>query len=85
MIKSCLTNYGCHRYWCLKEAYVKATGSGLTYGLDNVEFHHNGWTNISVKIDGKAMPEWRFWLSELGKGHLVNYFLENISSDSWNY
>ncbi|KAF4401241.1 hypothetical protein G4B88_014082, partial [Cannabis sativa] len=59
------------RYWSLKEAYVKALGSGVSYDLENVEFHHCNWKNISVKIYGNAMPEWRFWLSELGKGHLV--------------
>lgn len=66
-----MSNVGC-RYWCLKEAYVKAIGSGVSYGLEKVEFHHSSWRNISVNIDGRAMPEWRFWLSELGKGHLVN-------------
>ncbi|KAK3228499.1 hypothetical protein Dsin_000380 [Dipteronia sinensis] len=61
-----------YRYWCLKEAYVKAMGSGLSYGLDKVEFHHTGWTDISVKIDGEAMIEWRFWLFELEKRHWVS-------------
>ncbi|XP_016649984.1 PREDICTED: L-aminoadipate-semialdehyde dehydrogenase-phosphopantetheinyl transferase-like isoform X2 [Prunus mume] len=61
-----------YRYWCLKEAYVKAIGSGVAYGLDRVEFHHSCWTNISVNVEGKAMKEWRFWLLELGKGHLVS-------------
>ncbi|KAF3437751.1 hypothetical protein FNV43_RR20507 [Rhamnella rubrinervis] len=74
-----------YRYWCLKEAYVKARGSGLTYGLDKVEFHHHSWTNISVKIDGKAMPEWRFWLSELGKGHLVSLARGHPSSATDSY
>ncbi|KAF3950079.1 hypothetical protein CMV_024122 [Castanea mollissima] len=58
-----------YRYWCLKEAYVKAIGSGLAYGLDKVEFLHTRWTNISVKINGEDTREWRFWLFELGKGH----------------
>ncbi|XP_030489062.2 uncharacterized protein LOC115705765 isoform X1 [Cannabis sativa] len=66
-----LMNDGGYRYWSLKEAYVKALGSGVSYDLENVEFHHCNWKNISVKIYGRAMPEWRFWLSELGKGHLV--------------
>ncbi|XP_062091762.1 uncharacterized protein LOC133797754 [Humulus lupulus] len=60
------------RYWSLKEAYVKALGSGVSYDLEKVEFHHSNWRNISVKISGRDMPEWRFWLSELGKGHLVS-------------
>lgn len=60
------------RYWCLKEAYVKAIGSGLGYGLDKVEFHNTRWTNISVKINGEDMKEWGFWLFELGKRHWVS-------------
>lgn len=61
-----------YRYWCLKEAYVKATGNGLACELDKVEFHHTNWTNISVKIDGVHAIEWRFWLFELGNRHCVS-------------
>ncbi|XP_038710584.1 L-aminoadipate-semialdehyde dehydrogenase-phosphopantetheinyl transferase-like isoform X2 [Tripterygium wilfordii] len=61
-----------YKYWCLKEAYVKAIGSGLVYGLDKVEFHHNNWTNIFLKIDDVPLMEWRFWIFELGKRHWVS-------------
>ncbi|CAJ1967798.1 unnamed protein product [Sphenostylis stenocarpa] len=61
-----------YRYWSLKEAYVKAIGSGLTEGLNKVEFSHTGWSNISAKVDGKVMTQWRFWLSELGGRHCVS-------------
>ncbi|XP_019701731.1 uncharacterized protein [Elaeis guineensis] len=57
------------RYWCLKEAYVKATGAGLGFGLHRLEFHHTNWTNISVCIDGVESREWRFCLFELDKKH----------------
>ncbi|KAJ4720588.1 L-aminoadipate-semialdehyde dehydrogenase-phosphopantetheinyl transferase-like [Melia azedarach] len=60
-----------YRYWCLKEAYVKAIGIGVANSLDKVEFHHTGWANISVKSDGVTATDWRFWLFELGKGHWV--------------
>lgn len=60
------------RYWSLKEAYVKAIGSGLTEGLNKVEFSHTNWTNISAKMDGKVMALWRFWLFELGERHCVS-------------
>ena len=46
-------------------------GTGLAYRLDNVEFHHTNWTNIYVNMNREVKNEWRFWLSELGKGHLV--------------
>ncbi|KAL5067089.1 hypothetical protein RYX36_017976 [Vicia faba] len=60
-----------YRYWSLKEAYVKAMGSGLIQGLDKVEFSHTNWTNISATMDGKLMPLWRFWLIQLGERHCV--------------
>ncbi|XP_031282768.1 L-aminoadipate-semialdehyde dehydrogenase-phosphopantetheinyl transferase-like [Pistacia vera] len=74
-----------YRYWCLKEAYVKAIGSGVAYRLDKVEFHHTDWTNISVKIDGEAMTEWRFWLFELGRRHWVSIAKGHPRSATENY
>ncbi|XP_068493924.1 phosphopantetheinyl transferase-like isoform X2 [Phaseolus vulgaris] len=61
-----------YRYWSLKEAYVKAIGSGLTEGLNKVEFSHTRWTNISAKVNGKVMTQWRFWLFELEDRHCVS-------------
>lgn len=61
-----------YRYWCLKEAYVKAIGCGLSIELDKVEFQHDSWTNISVKVNGVIMTKWRFWLVLLKKGHLAS-------------
>ncbi|WJX75278.1 hypothetical protein P8452_58827 [Trifolium repens] len=58
-----------HWYWSLKEASVKATGSGLIEGLNKVEFSHSNWTNISAAMDGKVMALLRFWLTELGESH----------------
>ncbi|XP_059628444.1 uncharacterized protein LOC132271166 [Cornus florida] len=60
-----------YRYWCLKEAFVKAMGIGVGYRLDHVVFHHTNWTNIFVEVDGEELKDWRFWLFELAKGHLV--------------
>lgn len=61
-----------YRYWCLKEAFVKAIGTGVGCRLDSVEFHHTGWTNISVKLDGRELKEWRFWLYDFGKRRMVS-------------
>ncbi|KAE9621145.1 hypothetical protein Lal_00018945 [Lupinus albus] len=61
-----------YRYWSLKEAYVKAIGSGVTDELSKVEFSHTSWTDISAKVDGKVMTEWRFWLFELGERHCAS-------------
>ncbi|CAN1333554.1 L-aminoadipate-semialdehyde dehydrogenase-phosphopantetheinyl transferase [Linum perenne] len=74
-----ISNYCCNssfsmfcRYWSLKEAYVKATGSGLSTGLDKVEFRHDNWTNITISIDGELDEEWRFQLHELPKRHWLS-------------
>uniref|UniRef100_A0A822ZIG6 holo-[acyl-carrier-protein] synthase n=1 Tax=Nelumbo nucifera TaxID=4432 RepID=A0A822ZIG6_NELNU len=61
-----------YRYWCLKEAFVKAIGAGMGYGLDKLEFHHNNWTNISIHVDGDELKQWRFSVSELGEKHWVS-------------
>ncbi|KAJ8635327.1 hypothetical protein MRB53_009594 [Persea americana] len=58
-----------YRYWCLKEAYIKAIGAGLGFRLDRLEFHHTNWTSISVHVDREESREWRFWLFDLGKSH----------------
>ncbi|KAL6989311.1 hypothetical protein U1Q18_015059 [Sarracenia purpurea var. burkii] len=60
-----------YRYWCLKEAFVKAIGTGVGHRLDSVEFHHIRWTHIFVKVDGKELKDWRFWLHDVGKRHTV--------------
>ncbi|GJZ26043.1 L-aminoadipate-semialdehyde dehydrogenase-phosphopantetheinyl transferase-like protein isoform X1 [Tanacetum coccineum] len=59
------------RYWCLKEAYVKALGTGVGYQLNHVEFHHKNWTDIYVKVDGNVLKDWNFWLFELQGRHRV--------------
>ncbi|CAN6348879.1 unnamed protein product [Urochloa humidicola] len=58
-----------YRYWCLKEAFVKAIGAGVGFGLHRLEFHHEHWTNISIHIDGQVSKKWRFWLFKLDEMH----------------
>ncbi|KAI7747601.1 hypothetical protein M8C21_019117 [Ambrosia artemisiifolia] len=60
-----------NRYWCLKEAFVKALGTGFGYKLDYVEFHHKDWTDIHVKVDGAVLNDWNFWLFELQGRHRI--------------
>ncbi|XP_061365001.1 uncharacterized protein LOC133308399 [Gastrolobium bilobum] len=74
-----------YRYWSLKEAYVKAIGSGLTEGLNKVEFSHMSWTNISATVDGKVMTDWRFWLFELGERHCVSIARGHPRSAAMSY
>ncbi|KAK4798004.1 hypothetical protein SAY86_030330 [Trapa natans] len=60
-----------YRYWCLKEAFVKAIGGGVAFDLRRLDFHHTNWKNIYVKIDGVILEDWKFWLQELGTSHCV--------------
>lgn len=75
---SCL-NFFC-RCWSLKEAFVKALGAGLGYGLHRLEFHHNNWTHISVDIDGVKSTEWRFWHFKIDNLHFVSLLCPNLFS-----
>ncbi|WVZ54606.1 hypothetical protein U9M48_005378 [Paspalum notatum var. saurae] len=61
-----------YRYWCLKEAFVKAIGAGVGFGLHRLEFHHEQWTSISICIDGEVSKKWRFWLFSLDQKHLAS-------------
>ncbi|KAL6906042.1 hypothetical protein ACP4OV_003643 [Aristida adscensionis] len=61
-----------YRYWCLKEAFVKAIGSGVGFGLHRLEFHHELWTNISIRIDGEESRKWTFRLFKLDEMHLAS-------------
>lgn len=61
-----------YRYWCLKEAFVKAIGAGVGFGLNRLEFHHVQWSNISVYIDGIESRNWRFCLFNLDEMHLAS-------------
>ncbi|RLM58035.1 hypothetical protein C2845_PM18G14780 [Panicum miliaceum] len=61
-----------YRYWCLKEAFVKAIGAGVGFGLHRLEFHHEHWTNISIHVDGELSKKWRFWIFKLDEMHLAS-------------
>lgn len=54
---------------------MKAIGSGVGHKLDDVEFHHINWDNISVKIAGEELKDWKFWLLEIGENHSVSHRL----------
>ncbi|GAQ91376.1 L-aminoadipate-semialdehyde dehydrogenase-phosphopantetheinyl transferase [Klebsormidium nitens] len=65
-----------YRYWCMKEAYIKAVGIGLGFELRRAEFHYLPENDIlsrraTVSIDGVRRPEWIFTLDRLGEDHWV--------------
>lgn len=58
-----------YRYWCLKEAVLKATGEGLLDNLSRLDFRidsHDRYargkfvTSTSVLLDGKRQNQWIF-------------------------
>ena len=54
--------------WALKEAYVKATGDGIGFGLERLSFACDFGTdllprNAELSVDGVSLPHWRFVLS----------------------
>lgn len=56
-----------YRFWCLKESYVKATGTGLTTNLQKMCFVPKSklekdviLNDTSLFIDGQLMSDWNF-------------------------
>jgi len=56
-----------YRFWCLKECYVKATGTGLTIDLRKICFVPKSelkkdviLTDTELFIDGQLMSDWSF-------------------------
>ena len=39
--------------------------------LHRLEFHHEHWTNISIRVDEELSKKWRFWIFKLDEMHLV--------------
>ncbi|KAL9972037.1 hypothetical protein ACROYT_G018276 [Oculina patagonica] len=68
-----------HRHWCLKESYVKATGTGIGHDLQAVEFqiNTNELSPQAVTCDTKfflneeEMDGWRFEETKLDDLHQV--------------
>lgn len=56
-----------YRFWCLKESYVKATGTGLTIDLKKICFIPKSelkkdviLSDTELFINGQLMADWRF-------------------------
>ena len=64
-------------FWSCKEAFTKARGDGLAFGLGRAEFdiHLRPGPKLAfdatVAVDGKRLDNWRFAGEELDNGHIV--------------
>ncbi|XP_064381844.1 L-aminoadipate-semialdehyde dehydrogenase-phosphopantetheinyl transferase-like isoform X2 [Halichondria panicea] len=72
-----------YRFWCLKESFIKAEGSGLSYGLQNLEFHTDPalpwpppshidvYESTRLFVKGQLCEEWGFQESLIDSQHCV--------------
>ncbi|XP_072040698.1 L-aminoadipate-semialdehyde dehydrogenase-phosphopantetheinyl transferase-like isoform X2 [Amphiura filiformis] len=78
-----------YRHWCLKESYVKATGTGLGVSLQRIEFHPKTMVlkqDVIIKdtelyFDGDLQSSWRFEETKLDEDHCVAVALNRDNQD----
>lgn len=65
-----------HCFWALKESYLKATGAGLGFDLQRVEFGGGKVEDaldrggeVGVSVDGRPDERWAFCLHRLDERH----------------
>jgi 4'-phosphopantetheinyl transferase len=59
-------------YWTLKEAYLKARGTGLSLPLGQFSFHLGNTIRVSFEPAMEDDPRaWQLWQSELSPGHVA--------------
>jgi 4'-phosphopantetheinyl transferase len=60
-----------YKYWVLKEAYVKALGEGLSFGMNRVAFNILEYNINSCFVDGDKIAGWTFDLFEPCHGGIL--------------
>jgi len=69
------------RFWSLKEAYTKGRGDGLGFEFGRCEFTLGEVGEgadgqkvqfATVVVDGKPLPQWRFYIQELDASHWIS-------------
>ena len=63
--------------WTRKEAFVKATGQGLTTPLDSFEVTFHPDPNPTLKIDGRPVPNWHLMNLEI-PNHAAAFVVEAL-------
>ena len=65
------------KHWSLKEAFTKARGDGIAFELKRCAFTLRGAAagaadTATVEVDGVPLPEWSFFIQDLGADHWVS-------------
>ncbi len=61
-----------YRLWTLKEAWLKATGSGVADGLAGISFDFDAAGNVErIAMPDDDPSRWQFWQGQIGEQHLV--------------
>lgn len=60
-----------YRLWTLKEAWLKATGTGVAEGLASVAFEFDAAGVSKVKMPVVDASRWQFWQAQPSEQHLV--------------
>lgn len=71
------------QYWTLKEAYVKATGRGITAGLKNHAFDLSEQLNPKIRFlepNEHSDTDWKFWQYRVDTGHMLALACQTHSS-----
>jgi len=78
------------RHWCLKESYVKATGTGIAVDLQKISFKiktsdlriDEVVTDTELYVNGTRLEDWNFEESLLDENHCVAVALNGKGRDS---
>jgi 4'-phosphopantetheinyl transferase len=74
------------RLWTLKESFLKALGTGISTGLDKVNFNINSATDItaeySPELQLKNPEDWQFFQYELQEASMKNWCAVAVRSQN---
>nr|A0A1B3PEJ0.1 RecName: Full=Phosphopantetheinyl transferase; Short=PPTase [Thraustochytrium sp. ATCC 26185]AOG21007.1 phosphopantetheinyl transferase [Thraustochytrium sp. ATCC 26185] len=71
-----------YKYWSLKEAYLKAIGIGIGFGLQRASFTLDEESGIAMlDLDGARDTQFTFRLSQLDDEHCVSVAVEHHAAD----
>lgn len=79
-----------YRFWCLKESFTKATGTGITVDLQKIRFKLNDFClsedkiidSTEVFVDGVKQNNWKFEESLINDDHIATVALNFGEGDA---